>query len=90
MKLVDLFERDEGPVGYGERRKELISKVYQTTVDKTKLRDPNYLMTITKSYLSLEPYSFYDEKTRRKLLRDVMDAFGIAPPDHNTIRFMTR
>lgn len=92
MKLVDLFERevDLSKIGYGPRRNQLIAAVSQSTHDPKKLRDPNYLMTVTKSLISRPPYSYWDEKAQRSVLRDVMNAFGITPDEHNSIRFMTR
>jgi hypothetical protein len=85
MKLVNLFEREENfaAQGYGFRRKQLIAAIAHSTGDQEKLEDPNYLMTMAKSLLSRPPYHDWSEKEQRRMLADIMDAFGIMPPDQN-------
>jgi len=89
MKITDLFEREKdiSKLGYGPRRKQLIGAIAQSTHEPSLLKNPNYIMTVAKSFLSNPPYSDWSEREQRRMLADIMDAFGMMPPDQNTAVF---
>ena len=89
MKLRDFLpERDEGilKTSYGDRRRQLLAKISEKIGLGNK--DPNVIMTAAKEYLSLPPFSFWSEGMRRRMLADIMDAFGVMPPDVNQSVFL--